>query len=86
MNEATLKPPAVVVELASQVKMTPLAWKVEKNKVVIVFVEGQKLTFDLTQGDPTEGKSPASTPVKQIPVKKAEPAQSTSRKPRVTKK
>lgn len=38
--------PAIVLHLANQVNGTPLAWKVNETNVVIVFMDGRKLTFD----------------------------------------
>jgi hypothetical protein len=38
--------PSIVRALAEQVKMTPIAWNVKPETVVIVFEQGQKLTFE----------------------------------------
>jgi hypothetical protein len=38
--------PTLILELAKKVNMTPIAWKEYPDRVVIVFQEGQKLTFD----------------------------------------
>jgi len=42
----TQKVPALVVTLAAQVKMTPIAWRIEPTCVTIVFEQGPKLRFD----------------------------------------
>jgi hypothetical protein len=50
MKEETPKAdrmPLVVKALGEQVHMTPLAWWVHSDRVVIVFVEGPKKTFPL---------------------------------------
>lgn len=38
--------PAVVMALAEQVQMAPIAWRLQGRTVVIVFEQGPKLTFD----------------------------------------
>jgi hypothetical protein len=38
--------PSLVAKLAEQVHMTPIAWHLFPEMVIIVFREGQKLTFD----------------------------------------
>lgn len=45
MSDEIVIPP-LVKRLAEEVHMTPLSWFVADDHVTIVFVEGQKLTFD----------------------------------------
>jgi len=39
--------PPIVASFATQVKMTPIAWRFEPGCVVIVFEQGPKMRFDL---------------------------------------
>jgi hypothetical protein len=41
--------PVIVQKLAYGVKMTPIAWHLYPDKIVIVFEQGPKLTFDRDQ-------------------------------------
>ncbi|MCJ7584880.1 MAG: hypothetical protein MUO30_08955 [Anaerolineales bacterium] len=43
------KVPAVVAALAEKVKMTPIAWKITPDEVVIVFEQGPLMTFNRDQ-------------------------------------
>jgi hypothetical protein len=47
-NEGRLpdRVPDVVQKLADQVKMTPIAWHIYPEKIVIVFEQGPKLSFN----------------------------------------
>jgi hypothetical protein len=47
MADETPIPPRVQA-LAKQAKGMPFAWREDETSVVIVFVDGRKLTFDLT--------------------------------------
>lgn len=46
------KIPAVILGLASQVNGSPIAWKEYPDRVVIVFEDGRKLTFDKAEPMP----------------------------------
>lgn len=43
------KVPALVLALSGKVKMTPIAWKIEPDKVTIVFEQGPLMTFNRDQ-------------------------------------
>jgi hypothetical protein len=58
------KIPALVLALAATQKMTPIAWSIQPEKVVIVFEQGPKITFDRTL-EP-EPKAEKTTPAKVI--------------------
>jgi hypothetical protein len=40
------KVPSIVLALADQVHMTPIAWRIEPTYVVICFEQGPKIRFD----------------------------------------
>jgi hypothetical protein len=44
-TDKTIKIPIVVLALAEKVKMTPIAWNVKSDQVIIVFEQGPKLCF-----------------------------------------
>jgi hypothetical protein len=44
--------PAIVVALAAKVNMTPIAWKEYPDRVVIVFEQGPKITFERETSQP----------------------------------
>lgn len=44
MNDKGIPP--IVLSLALQVNMTPIAWVIHPDRVVIVFEQGPKLTFE----------------------------------------
>ena len=57
--------PALVLELARRVNLTPIAWKFTPDEIVIVFEEGPKLRFER----PTPQNKPA--PVEEPRPEKA---------------
>jgi len=38
--------PAIVAQLAAKIGMPPMKWRVTETQVVIIFENGQKMTFD----------------------------------------
>lgn len=63
MNEPRTIPPAVQA-LAQQVGLTPLDWAIHPDQIVIVFVEGPKMTF---QGETTEKPTITKHVIKSAP-------------------
>ena len=61
---AELPIPAIVTQLTAGVGMPPMKWRVEADQVVIIFENGQKMTFDRAE------------PVKAGPVEPAKPTAS----------
>jgi hypothetical protein len=46
MQPTFLPPPALILALAQSVKMTPIAWRVKSDQVVIIFEQGPKIVFE----------------------------------------
>jgi len=55
--------PSLVQALADKVKMNPIAWHILPDKVIIIFEQGPKLTFDR---DDIEVKVAIAPPVKKV--------------------
>jgi hypothetical protein len=51
--------PARVQALADQANGTPRAWREDKTSIVIVFVDGRKLTFDKAPAPAQAEEEPA---------------------------
>ena len=66
--------PAIVAKFAAQIGMPPMKWRVGPTGVVIIFENGQKMTFDRVEPPatgPVEPTKPPTTRRGQAATRKA---------------
>jgi hypothetical protein len=68
-TDKAIKIPLVVLALAEKVKMTPIAWNVKSDQVIIVFEQGPKICFEreeMLEVYPKTGKQEVNKAVEEF--------------------